>query len=290
MRIIGIIQLTLLLPLLLLFSPEVSAQEIFGKAKYNYRSFAEKRLMVVVNQADFTDLSIADAVKSNWKISLYELCSLDKFQDIKADTNYFFMIRVDGQLRREKEANLEFLTIVKGGASAKKGIGSMDEIVSMPLQPINDESGKAFIFMPALISIMQEHILNVGDDILKAYVGNSFYSNRVDGIGKKELIFDESDIGFSFNEEELKDLFVGRILIGNSRDIAEAMIEAKENCVVSFTVSPLGGSIRGFSYKLLIDAHSHELLFYRRHKISKKYLPGFTQEDMRRISVPFRIK
>ncbi len=290
MRIMGIIQLAILLPALLVFSPDADAQELFGKAKNNFRNFAAKKTLVVVNQADFTDLSIADAVKSGWRISLYELCSQEKFHNLKTDTNYFFLLRVDGKFKAEKEASLEYLTLVKGGPSAKKGIEKMQEIVSMPLQAVGDESGKAFIFMPALINIMQEHIMNVSEDILKAYVGNSFYTSRIDKIGNKSLLFDKSDIGYTYTDEEISELFGDKFTAGGFSDISKALKESAANTVVSFTVSPAENKSKGYSYQLLIDSENLELLFYRKHKISPKLPAGFTQEDLRRISVPYRTK
>ena len=94
MRIIRILQLTLILPILFSFASRANGQEIFGKAKYNYRSFADKKTLVVVNQQDFTDLSLADAVKSGWKLSLYELCNQERFSKLMTDTNLFFRMRV----------------------------------------------------------------------------------------------------------------------------------------------------------------------------------------------------
>lgn len=289
MRIIRIIQLVILLPCLFFTTLEAHSQEIFGKAKNNYRNFAEKKTMVVVNQADFTDLSLADAVKSGWRISLYELCSQEEFQKIKTDTNYYFLLRVEGQFRREGEASLEYLTLVKGGPAANKGIEKMYEIVSMPLQPVGDESGKAFILMPAIINIMQDHIVNVGENILRAYVGNSFYSNRIDNIGKRRILMEREDIGWSYTNDELNDMLGDRLIIVDGADIDNAIKNAEENTIIGFTVSPID-SRKGYSYKLLIDANTYELLFFRRHKISKKIPAGFTQEDLRRISVPCRIK
>ena len=286
----GIIQLMLFLATFSLKPSQATGQELFGKAKNNYRNFSEKRTMVVVNETDFTDLSIADAVKSGWRISLYELCSVEKFNKIMTDTNYYFLLRVEGKFRKEREANLEFLTLVKGSPEAHNGIEKMDEIVSMPLQPVGDESGKAFILMPALINIMQEHILNVSDDILKAYVGNSFYSNRVDGIGDKVLMIERGDIGSNISDQEIVNLFGENIVLSDPDEIANALSNAKEGAVAGFTVSPSGNGSRGYSYKMLIDTRTHELIFYRRHRISSRNPAGFTLEDLRRISTPYRIK
>ena len=206
------------------------------------------------------------------------------------DTNYFFLLRVEGKMKREGEASLEYLTLVKGGPSAKKGIDKMYEIVSMPLQPINDESGKAFVFMPVLINIMQDHIINVGESILRAYVGNSFYSNRIDNIGDRVLLIDKGDIGWNYSDQEIKELFGDNIVIGDASQIAGAVKDAEEKRVVSYTVSPAGGNNRGYSYKMLIDTETHELLFFRRHRITQKSPAGFTQEDLKRISNPYRTK
>ena len=263
-------------------------QEIFGKAKNNFRNFAGKTTMVVANSTDFTDLSIVDAVKSGWKISPFEICTLSEFEKLKTDTSYYFLMRVDGKFKNEGEAKIEYLTLVKGGPESKKGISKMYEIATLPLQAIGDESGEAFFFIPAYIDIIQSHIINVGSEILKAYVGNSFYTNRIDNAGDKKIIFDKEDLGFELDPAEADTLFRKKVTIGDESTVEKAILESAAETLVGFTISPKGNSSGSYSYKLIIDAETHDLLFFRRHKISGRLPKGFTKEDIKRVSIPFR--
>jgi hypothetical protein len=244
--------------------------------------------MVVANSTDFTDLSIVDAVKSGWKISTFEICTQSDFEKLKADTSYYFLMRVDGKFKNEGEAKIEYLTLVKGGPESKKGISKMYEIATLPLQAIGDESGEAFFFIPAYIDIIQSHILNVGSEILRAYVGNSFYSNRIDNAGDKKIIFNREDLGFDMAPAEADTLFGKKVTIGDESTVEKAILESAAETLVGFTISPKGNSSGSYSYKLIIDAETHDLLFFRRHKISDRLPKGFTKEDIRRISIPFR--
>lgn len=266
----------------------VSGQEIFGKAKNNYRNFSGKTTMVVLNTTDFTDLSIMDAVKTGWKISPYEFCTYSDFEKMKGDTSLYFLLRVEGKFRKEGEAKIEYLTLVKGGPQSSKGISKMFEIMTLPLQAVDDESGKAFIFIASYIDIIQNHILNVSAEILKAYVRNSFYNDRIDNAVDKKIIFDKEELAVNISPEELSKLFNNKAVAGDGSIVEKAVLEGTPGTLVGLTVSPVGDAIGSFSYKLIIDVQSHELLFFRRHRISSKLPKGFLMEDIKRISIPFR--
>jgi len=281
-------QLLALFCSLFIFSTQLEAQEIFGKAKNNYRNFSNKKTMVVSNASDFTDLALMDAVKSGWKISEFEFCSTQQFEKMRRDTMFYFLLRVEGRFRKEGEASIEYLTLVKGGPASDKGISKMQEIVSLPLQAVGDETGKVFVFFPAFIDIIQEHILNVSEDILKAYVGNSFYSNRIEEQGSKVIIFDKAEIGYSVTEEDIEELFHGKAILSDAAAAEEAMQKAAPQTIVSLAISPSEPKNGSYSYKMLIDAQSNRMVFFRRHKISSRLPAGFTREDIKRISIPFQ--
>ena len=44
----------------------------------------------------------------------YAIVDMEEFEKIKTDTNYFFLMKVDGQFCKEKEPAMEFLALVKG--------------------------------------------------------------------------------------------------------------------------------------------------------------------------------
>ena len=201
---------------------------------------------------------------------------------------FYFLLRVEGRFRKEGEASIEYLTLVKGGPASDKGISKMQEIVSLPLQAVGDETGKVFVFFPAFIDIIQEHILNVSEDILKAYVGNSFYSNRIEEQGSKVIIFDKAEIGYSVTEEDIEELFHGKAILSDAAAAEEAMQKAAPQTIVSLAISPSEPKNGSYSYKMLIDAQSNRMVFFRRHKISSRLPAGFTREDIKRISIPFQ--
>ena len=54
--------------------------------------------------------------------------------------------------------------------------------------------------------------------------------------------------------------------------------------VASFTVVPADAQVGSFCYKMLIDCESHQLYYFRKHKITKKAGAGFLIEDIKRIA------
>ena len=56
-----------------------------------------------------------------------------------------------------------------------------------------------------------------------------------------------------------------------------------ENVIVSYVVAPANPVPGSYCYKFLIEPATHQLYFYKKHKISKKTGAGFLQEDIKRI-------
>ena len=56
------------------------------------------------------------------------------------------------------------------------------------------------------------------------------------------------------------------------------------NKLVSYVVAPTEALPGSYCYKMLINAETHEIYYYSRHKISKKYGAGFLPEDIKRIN------
>jgi hypothetical protein len=69
---------------------------------------------VIQGNNSLEDIVLMDAVKQHWHLSPYEFCNMEAFENIKRDTNFFFLMKVDGQFSKEKEPAMEFLTLVKG--------------------------------------------------------------------------------------------------------------------------------------------------------------------------------
>lgn len=266
----------------------VEAQNIIKETKNTFATFGAKITKVVIPSTSLADLMLRDAVNKGWRISPFEFCTMEEYNKIKEDTNYFFLLRVDGRFRNELEPKVEYLTLVKGGPEIKKGIYSSHNIITLPLQEIDDNSGTNLYLLPMYIDLIQNHIYKVQKDISLAFKGNAIYSNKVSDIKGMELLFSMDQLNYKLPNSDFVELFNGNVKLVTEQEIEDAIINSSPNTVVSLLIEPKGGSRGSYCYKLLIGTESHELYFFRRHKISKRVPLGFTKEDIRKISVPFQ--
>lgn len=266
----------------------VEAQNIIKETKNTFATFGAKITKVVIPSTSLADLMLRDAVNKGWRISPFEFCTMEEYNKIKEDTNYFFLLRVDGRFRNELEPKVEYLTLVKGGPEIKKGIYSSHNIITLPLQEIDDNSGTNLYLLPMYIDLIQNHIYKVQKDISLAFKGNAIYSNKVSDIKGMELLFSMDQLNYKLPNSDFVELFNGNVKLVTEQEIEDAIINSSPNTVVSLLIEPKGGSRGSYCYKLLIGTESHELYFFRRHKVSKRVPLGFTKEDIRKISVPFQ--
>ena len=126
MKKFTVLVLTLLMPLLL------CAQAQIDTKKMKISDFTQKITKVVLTGNQFHDATLESEVTAKWQISPFEFCTLKEFEQLKSDDSYYFLLTTKGQFKNEQEAGIVFLTLVKGGADASKGINKMLEIVSFP--------------------------------------------------------------------------------------------------------------------------------------------------------------
>ncbi|MEN6619515.1 MAG: hypothetical protein ABFC28_08515 [Rikenellaceae bacterium] len=281
-------QLSLLLISLFLVT-NISAQKVIKDVKNNFNNFGTKITKVVIPGTGLIDLSIRDAVKKGWKISPYEFCTSQEYDKIKEDTSFYFLLRTDGIFGNEYEPRLEYLSLIKGGPKFKKGLFLSAEIISLPFQAKDNESGHILPFIPAYLDIMQNYIYKVQKKNLLAFTGKSSYGENLNGIKGKTILFNSTDIGFPTIKDEIKWKFRGRAESVTADEIEKTIYESVPDLVVSLVISPAGNPKGGYCYKLLIGAENHELYFIRKHKISTRLQAGFTKEDIKKISLPYQL-
>ena len=278
----------ILLVLLLLVFTGVSAQGVIRETRNAFNTFGSKITKVVIPSNSLPDLMLRDAVSRGWRISPFEFCTMEEYQALQNDTNYFFLLRVDGRYKRDLEPKIEYLTLVKGGPEVRRGLYSSHNIITLPFQESEDMSGVNLHLIPILIDVIQNHIYKVQQDVLVAFKGTSVYSDRVSQVTDKRLLFPKEYLNFEISDSEFSELFAGKVKIVSADDVEEAIINNTPNTVVPVLIRPRGDSDRSFCYKMLIGTDTHELLFFRRHRVSSRMPVGFNREDIRKISIPFQ--
>lgn len=245
--------------------------------------------IVLLGDNSIMDLMIKDAVDKGWYISPFEFCSLSDFAKYKCDTNYYFLIRVKGLHRKEKEPAMEFLSLIKGNPEANKDMKKMPDILTLPLIPIGDEEGRIFSFIPSYISIIQNHIQKVIDKNLYAYLGTSFYADAINHAKDKKILFLESDFAFPETAQDLSKDFSDKAQFVTQEAMEDSISKATPATLVSLVLAPNISQKGSYCYKMLISTDSRELYYYRKHKITKKNKAGFLKEDLKRMSIPFLV-
>lgn len=270
--------------ILLFFAFAIMTASAFAQAqidtkKVKISDFTQKVTKVVLTGSALYDGVLQDEVAARWRISPYEYCTIDEFNSLKGSDKYYFLITTKGQFKKETEPSLQFLTLVKGGSNASKGIDEMLEIVSMPISSADDPSGRELVFLPVFLTIIQEYTLDSMDRDYSAYLGLSNYTSNISKASEKKIVFSENDIAPNVEMGDCASFIV------TDEDSADEMImNNAQNTLVSYVVAPAEPVNGSFCYKMLIDAQTYELYYYRKHRISAKSGAGFLPYDIRSIN------
>lgn len=269
---------------LVLFPLFAGAQAQINTKKVKIADFTEKITKVVLTGNDFYDQLLQDEVAATWRLSPYEFCTSEEFEVLKHNDGYYFLITVTGRFKKESEPGISFLTLVKGGKGASSGIGRMLEVVSMPLASAEDPSGREFVFLPALLNLIQKHTeASMAKDI-DGYIGLTNSNLNLAKAGNMEIIFSEEDLAGE-TDRAFRDLNFDSDMVVVNETVADNYIENNaEGKLVSYVVAPSEPVSGSYCYKMLINSQTHELYYFRKHRISGRYGPGFLKEDIIRIN------
>lgn len=260
----------------------MAAQAQITTKKVKIEDFTEKVTKVVLSGNMFYDSTLKEAVREHWTISPYEFCSIEDFQEMKTDADYYFLIKVKGQFRKESGPGIEFLSLLKGGPEAEKGLDKMLELITFPYAAVDSPSGRETVFLPLMLNIVQQHVLSsIATDIV-AYSPLIAYSNNIGKIKGKQVIMVEEDL--SADVLQLEDDYLKAPIVVTDMDTADEYVAGNvADAVVSYTVCPEDPQPGAFCYKMLVNAEDGELYYFRKHRITRKTGPGFLVEDMNRI-------
>ena len=267
----------------------------FGQAqidtkKVKIADFTQKITKVVLSGNMFYDAALKNNIAAKWHISPFEFCTLDEYNTLRSNDNYYFLLTTYGRFEREVKPEITFLTIVKGGKDAEKGIEKMLEIVSFPFAPAEEPSGREYAFLPIILSSIQNYIQDSMDHDINGYLGLSNYTLNLHKSADMTLVFSESDISSDVSDQ-IKDACLDeKIFILKEEEADKFVSEGKEHTLVSYVVAPSSAKIGSYCYKMLIDPQDGTLYYFRKHKISKKFSAGFLAEDIKRITIPRKIR
>ena len=260
----------------------------WGQAQINTKKvkigdFTRKITKVVLSGNDFLDSSLREEVTGRWRVSPYEFCTLEEFNTLKGSEEYYFLITTSGQFKKESEPSLQFLTLVKGGSGAEKGIDGMLEVVSLPIASAKYPSGREIIFLPAFLDIIQNYVLDSMNNDFNAYGGLSNYTKNLSKADNMQIAFSENDICGDLTDMDMKMLFNDEMFVTDEDEADSYLLDNAENTLVSYIAAPTDAHPGAFCYKMLIDTQNHKLYYFKKHRITKSAGACFLKNDLKRI-------
>lgn len=274
---------TLMLTALMSFPSVTFAQAQIYTRKEKLKDLTAKTVKVVLTGDEVLDESLKQSVTASWTISPFEFCSNEEFQKIKTDNKFYFLLVVKGQQRKESEPGIDLLTLVKGGEGADKSVNDMLEVVTFPLRSAVDPSGREFIFLPAFLTIMQEHAMELTKSEVKAYT--PLGGNDTKKLRMKQIYFFEEDLSPQVQDKTLESLDDDTFVKEDEEDVDDIFEKGTFNAVVSYIVAPTEPVDGSVCYKMLIGADNHKLYWYKKHRISPRQGAGFLDSDLKAIKL-----
>lgn len=282
MKRIGFYVCAIVMMLLSVLNDAHAQIDLFNK-KESLKDFNYKTLMVVLENNSMADLALKEAVEKGWELSDYQFCDLNEFEQIKGDTSYYFLVRVKGIFKKEREPGIEFLSLLKGGPATVKGVDQMADILSLPFQPVDDSEGVIVPFIDAYVKIFQAHVLRVQKKKIAAHLGIAWYANRLGELKNKQVLINENDLSELLSRSEAEDLMKEGVTIVDESEIDQALINKDSKTVVTLSIAPSVEQQGSYCYKMLISTDGNELFYYKKQKVSVKNPKGFSKEDIRAI-------
>jgi hypothetical protein len=251
--------------------------------KVKISDFTQKVTKVVLSGNELIDIALQDEVTARWRISPYEFCTLEEFDRIKTNGDYYFLLVTRDRFKKDSSPSIQFLTLVKGGKEASEGIGEMLEVVSMPIASAQFPSGREIIFLPAFLNIIQEYTLDAMDKDTDAYGGLGNHTRRIPKSDNLSIVLSKGDL--AVDSALLEGIKLGDgVTIASEEETDALMTDEAAGTIISYVVAPFDPQPGAFCYKMLIDTQAHRLYYYKRHRISEKAGAGFLKADLKRIS------
>lgn len=264
-----------LLTFILCTVAEVSAmaQGRVETRSYILGDFQDKVTKVVLPQDPFLNSALKQEVVNIWTASAFEFCTMEEFDALKGSDDYYFLTVQAFKFKGEQEPGILFLSLLKG---------EKHEVISLPLAPADDSSGRELVFVGALVKAVQEYTLAAMESEKAAYIPANWFNSNYERYGRMMTIYMASeDVSLSVKEADLKKCLDADFYICDVEVADEKFTEAPINTLVSYSVAPVDPSASSYSYQLLFKADTMELFYISRHKIKPHTQAGFLISDLK---------
>ena len=275
-----------LLLLLLIFPAAGWGQGKIFTRKARLADFTTKTTKVVLVGNPVLDAVLRDEVKTRWRISPFEFCTVADYEALKSDPSYYFLRLVEGSSRGERDAGMVFLSLTKAGPTDNwQSLDASFEVIRIPFAASSGSSGREFIYTPAFIDIIQAFVEDAIMTEGAAYLGLNANTGKMMFKGGKHILFSEEDLDTSLPEKYKARRFQGYLERTSTYSADSTFLSGAEDVLIGVVMAPVEPGKGAMSYQLLISADTHELYYYSRHPYRKQGAAGFRKADINFVSI-----
>ncbi len=254
------------------------AQAQITTKKEKVSDFTIKTMKVALSGNEFIDQAIRESMNNTWSLSPFEFCTIDEFEKLKNNEEYYFMVPVKALYRKETAPGVMMLCLVKGKPEAKN-INDMVDVISMPICAADIPSGREAAMLPGILDIMQGY---VSKSMQTGFKGIGSYTKPLSK--SRKVVVCEDDLCEAITEKDKAKYAKKGVMITDEETADSLFMIGNAKTVVSYVVAPADPQKGSFCWNFLIDAKTHDLYYFRKHKITKPELSGFLKSDMGKIS------
>ena len=271
----------------LLAAVSLLAQGRVSTRKYILNDFTDKVTQVVLTGNEVLDSELRQSVVDAWTSSPFEFCTPERFESLKTQDRYYFLLTAESRFKGEENPGITFLTLVKGGAEATEGVGAMTEVISLPFTSAHGGSGRELVYLSTLVQTVQSFTLAAMESEKVAYGMEAWVNKNFEKNGKmKQIFLAREDLSATVQEKDLERYVDEDFHITDTSEEADqAYLDGTYNTLVGYVVAPfIPENGASYCYKLLFEAHTRELYYIQKHKITQKSGIGFTADDLKRLA------
>lgn len=261
------------LTLCLIAALSAMAQGRVETRSYILSDFQDKVTKVVIPEDVFLQSAMRQEVTNIWSASAFEFCSQKEYEALKGSKDYYFLTVQAFKFKGEKEPGILYLSLLKG---------EDHEVISLPLAPADDSSGRELVYLGALVKAIQDYALAAMESEKTAYVPDKWFNANYAKWGHMMTIYmAREDVSLSVKEADIEKFLDADFHITDADTADGIFVDAPVNTLVSYCVAPVDPSSASYSYQMLFKADTLELFYISRHRIKPRSLAGFLTNDLK---------
>ncbi len=245
---------------------------------------ASRTCVVLENGNSSFNVFIRRAMDEYWKITPYEYINSDDFKNKKSDPSFSFILLTETNFERDKsKTSYYFINLLQG--KNVQSISQMPEICAIPLSFAGEDDLEYGYKLGAILSFMQKHAEMISND--PSLTGRRYlryYNKNIPLLTGKTILVKQEDLSPAINTiEKINAIYKNRVEIVPEETIMKAIKDKAAGMVILHKVGPVGDSVSGYCFKMLISTDDSEMYYYNQHLIDKANPNGLLPADLKRL-------